>query len=505
MSDLATSPIGLDFGTSTTWAAVGDDLIWLEPTTPWLLSLVGYDDDGAVVVGEAASRFARPGHVIRSVKRAITERRGYVRVDAPQGLRDLPADDLILAVLRTAARRIQGQGDDIFQRDGVLLGCPAIWDAPQRRRLLDVAHRSGLPVTLSSLVDEPVAAGIAWLASRLDQDPRPIRVLVFDMGGGTLDLAVLDMHRSGYNDILVLATVGVREGGDTLDDTIADDLDNILIAAGVDEDAVPRSHLTRELLLDAATRLKVNLTTEQEDVVVLAPDLFGPNEIWYTREQLNEALAPQLNKAEEYIVRALRAARLTELAPGTTDELARMPVDTLTAGVDFVALSGGMSQIPYVAQRLRGLFPSTTLIEFASASPESAVVRGLAAAGRYRWRDRNRPAFDVMLEWDGGRESRVIYAAYTPLAEPWRIARGRGGLRFVAQARELALPARAVPGWLRLASQTGEPIRASLGSRNLDGFPVSVSERTFEFSMYPNGHVRLIDDAGVHDGSVDSW
>jgi molecular chaperone DnaK (HSP70) len=157
--------IALDFGTSTTVLATVDGVVELgrggEATLP---SLIGYDDDGALVIGEEAAQLS-PTQVIRSIKRSITERRDFVPVDLPAGVRDVRVDDLIGHMLHEVVRRAAGLGVDLTRPSNLRLGCPAMWDGGQRRRLLDAANRAGLSVSMESLVDEPVAAGIAWLAT----------------------------------------------------------------------------------------------------------------------------------------------------------------------------------------------------------------------------------------------------------------------------------------------------------------------------------------------------
>ncbi len=104
-----------------------------------------------------------------------------------------------------------------------------------------------------------------------------------------------------------------------------------------------------------------------------------------------------------------------------------------------------------------------------------------------------------MLEWDEGRESRVVYGAYTPLIEARQIVAGGSDLRFVRTGQDLGLPS-AGSGRLRVISHTAEPMRARLGESTLDGFPVALQK--FEFSIYPNGRVRLTDGTGTYDGTL---
>ncbi len=229
-----------------------------------------------------------------------------------------------------------------------------MWDGKQRRRLLTAAQQAGLSVTLDGLVDEPVAAGIAWLAGSSAGLGGPMRVLVFDMGGGTLDIAVLDVRGVNHHDVSVLAAVGLAEAGDALDEAIAADLDFVLAKAGVDVDALPNPDWARELLLTAARDVKVRLSTEDEEPVVLDRTVFGPNEIWYSRDELNEIFQPQLDRAEQYIAAALRVARMVEEAAGSAYEISRLPVDALVSSVDVVVLSGGMSRVPSCRRAYEG-------------------------------------------------------------------------------------------------------------------------------------------------------
>ncbi len=491
---LETRPVvGLDFGTTTTMVALADGLLPIGESMPSMPSLVGYGHDGTVVVGEDATQLDS-SCVVPSVKRSITDRRDYVRVDLPAGIRDVRADDLIVRVLTEAARRAATRGAPMTGDVACRLGCPAMWDGRQRRRLLAAARAAGLSVELDGLVDEPVAAGIAWLSGRSTAPTTPMRALVFDMGGGTLDIALLEVRGISHQAVSVLAAVGTAEAGDALDEAIAADLDYLLAKAGVDVDALPRPDLACELLLRAARQIKERLSTEDEEPVVLDANVFGRHEVWYRRDQLNEIFEPQLDRAEHYVAAALRIARMAEDDHGSAFEIARLPIETLAAGINVVVLSGGMSRVPYVRQRLRELFPDA-VVEVAADSPEDAVAHGLANASRYGRINMYRPAFDVMVEWDRGREFRTVYDAFTPLVEPWQIAHGGNDLRYVRNGRDLRLP-RLARGRLRVVSHSGERVHATLGEVNLDGFPVALGEQTFEFSIYPNGRIRLVDASG---------
>jgi len=166
--------LGLDFGTTTTLLATDAGLVSLGPLREWMPSLVGFDDDGSILVGEAAET-GMPGQTIRSIKRAITRRQRTIRVDAPWGQRQIDADEFIVAVLRETVRRAEAAGLDLSEPGGTTIGCPAIWDGDQRRRYLRLLRKAGIAARPIDLVDEPIAAGISWIASQPASEQPPPR------------------------------------------------------------------------------------------------------------------------------------------------------------------------------------------------------------------------------------------------------------------------------------------------------------------------------------------
>ncbi|WP_027345592.1 Hsp70 family protein [Hamadaea tsunoensis] len=481
--------VGIDFGTSSTLVAAPGGIVPIGQVFAWMPSVAGYDDEGGAVAGEPALDLP-VDQSVRSIKRWITEDRSHLRVDLPAGVQEVRADDLIEAILREAVCRAGEHGQGPATRQTLRLGVPAMWDGRQRRRLVAAAGRAGLPATLASLIDEPVAAGMAWLARNSGAYGR---IVVFDMGGGTLDVAVLEAGPAGVS---VLAALGVPEAGDTLDDALAIELEYALAARGVDVDALPAPKRARARLLYAAREAKIGLTTEDEYDIILPKRLFGVGSVTYRRDQLNDAFAPQMDRAELCVAAALRAARLTEGVAATAADVLRTPVAELVAGVDVVLLSGGMTHIPYVAERLRTLFAPGTRIEPAAPRSEEAVALGLAQAGRFGQINRYRPGFDILLEWD--YDFRVVYEAYTPLLGAWR----DGDLRVVRTGRELELPEEG-KARLRIVSHSGEPVRATLGGGELHAYEVGLNGESFEFSIFPDGRLRLTDATGTRDGRID--
>lgn len=494
--------IGLDFGTTTTLLASDGGLFPLGEMRPWLPSLVGYDDAGSIVIGEQAYGI-RPERSVRSIKSAITKHRTVVRVTAPRGVREFSADDFIVEVLTEVLRRAAAKGIELTD-PGVRIsyGCPTVWDHGQRERYVRLLHRAGLPAQLSQLVEEPIAAGVAWLAGHPQPDGTTLRTVVFDMGGGTLDVAVLDLHGGAVATADVLAAVGRAEAGDALDGLIADDLAQRLGVPDLDEREPSRAADRRDLLLAAARTVKERLSETTEMIWAVDRSLFPNNEFSYTRDELETAFAPQWERAVACVRQALVIAHLT--AHGRDDR--QWPADPdLLASVDLVLLAGGMSRVPLVRRRLRELFGPAPAIEFAAAEPDEAVALGLSVPATTRRVSRHALDADILLEWgsdETGRHSRVLYEANTPIIEPWWVERSwPGEWRFWCRGVDLALPAageavlRVLPARPEAAATT-----LTLDDRELDGFPVALNGDAFELAIYPSGRIVLVDGAGTHTG-----
>jgi molecular chaperone DnaK (HSP70) len=468
-------------------------------------SLVGHDDAGAVVVGEDAQGLDFP---IRSIKRAITANKQYVRADLVGRSKDERADALMVAILAEAVRRADAAGVPVHTRGAVRLGCPAMWTGEQRRRLVKIANRAGLSIKIDALVDEPVAAGVAWLMSDTAQRPEQFRMVVFDMGGGTLDIAVLDVR--GHRDVAVLAAYGIAEAGDTLDEAIATDLESMLDAR---VDALDSPEAARAELLAQARRLKEDLSLEDEAPANFSSLYFDSAEIWYTRDQLDAAFLRQMDDAVAAVGLALRMAKLSERAPRNLHDVAYAPIENLVKDVDVVVLAGGMAHVPVVRARMKAMFgPRTEVVHAYPAAddrslvraPELAVAVGLAQADHCGRINMYRPALDIVLEIDDRRVACVLYEAFTPLMDQGKLRGGSKEIRYVVTGRDLKLPATGT-GTIRVVSHNGGPVASTLDGRGLDGFPVAIDGQKFEFSLYPYGRIRLVDAAGTHEGQFDDW
>lgn len=489
--------VGVDFGTTTTLVA---ERVALAPaavvpignTTHWLPSVV-IVGNGVLVAGDDADD-ADPDLVIRSVKRAITERRDAFTVLGPYGPIEVRADDTIAAVLREMRSRADRAGVTLAAPRAVRMGCPAMWDGAQRQRLLDIAVAAGLPVTESALVDEPVAAAVAWLAHQfLAHGQRPTgRLLVFDMGGGTLDVAVLEVAGGPRPEITVQACLGQAMAGDALDAAIARDLAGEMAQDGVDVTLHPQPELAWALLERAARETKVRLTQAEEHPVVLPRQLAYPFVVRYRRDQLEAAFRAQMDGAENLVISALRIALLAQ-EPATAAQVRAVPRPELTAGIDFVLMVGGMSRIPYVSQRLRAMFAQARVYSDAGVAPEEAVVAGLADPAGYDRVRLHRPGFDFVLDSAIGRVT--AYQAFTPLVEPWQVYSGGSGLGYERRLRPPDVPVTGV-GTLRAVTPSGRQLAMRVDGEFVDGVPVRFGPAEVVLAISCDGRIDLADGLG---------
>jgi molecular chaperone DnaK (HSP70) len=523
MAGMDSRAVGVDFGTSTSLVADRDGMeraeilpLGFDMRTRFLPSVAALRAGRIALAEEAEDRRGDDG-IIRSIKRAITEERETVPVTTAEGVREVAVDDVVLGLLTEIANRTRAQDLPLDEEPVVRMGCPAMWTGQQRRRLLYLAKKAGIPASHATLVDEPVAAGVAWLSHQyLARRESPEgRVLVFDMGGGTLDIAVLKVKGGAKPDVSVLAAIGLPEAGDDLDRAMLRDFTDILRGRGFELQGHPREAELRGELLRAARDAKIFLSVNASRTIALNAERFGGVDgFTYTREQLEKAFALQLDRASQMVWASLRAARLVEeFAPvGAeqpalgSDALRALGPEQLAGDVQYVVLAGGMSRIPAVARRLAELLPGAELHErVGEFHADEVVVAGLADTAGYERISLHRPSFDFVLEWDHGREQRMLYEAYTPLYDQAQVARGNNFLGHSWHARHGDV-ARDGEGVLRVQSPTGERVGLEIDGAPMDGIPVRFGSHPFSFKIYCGGQILVSDGSGRTFGArVDRW
>jgi molecular chaperone DnaK (HSP70) len=146
------------------------------------------------------------------------------------------------------------------------------------------------------------------------------------MGGGTLDIAVLDVVGGEKPDVTVLAAIGLAEAGDDLDRTMVREFEADLTARGFDLAAAPHAADLRGELVSLARTAKVVLSAQLQYTIQLTAERFGGiSTIEYGRVQLEEAFEPQLDRAEQMIWAALRPPGSPRSSPPAGPRSPRRP------------------------------------------------------------------------------------------------------------------------------------------------------------------------------------
>ncbi|MEU1595119.1 Hsp70 family protein [Streptomyces sp. NPDC005708] len=504
--------VGIDFGTATTLVTQRLPFSYAETvpigiSTAWLPSAIAASPEGQLVFGEAAEAIGGAS-AVRSIKQCITEERNEKLLlggDSRHAAAFTP-DQLIVALLRHVlllAKANEAETDDAAFR----LACPAIWDGPRRKRLASLATTAGIPVTVADIIDEPIAAGLAWSEGCHDRDGSSPEgtVLVFDYGGGTLDIAVMSVGEDLDDlepELTVLSARGVAEAGDALDRQIARELERDLMRAGFPVDRLRDPRTVRSLLLLAARRLKVLLSDTRfgTQSVPIGGGYTSLPLLEYTRERLEQAFRPQLERALHHVRAALCEARLRRRTTPGLESLARLPLEELAGDVEYVLLAGGMSQIPLVREEFGRLFPHAQ-VEYDQSlqTPEESVATGLVVrSDRYHRLSLPRPGFDLVLEWqerEGRTRREVLYPAFEPLYTPDQVFRRERDLayRYERQIPQLAQEATAA---LRAVSVDGEPLEFVVDSRPTPHLPVKLRRYTdFTFTLKVSGEIYVRDCA----------
>ncbi len=344
--------VGIDLGTTNSLVGVFQDgAARLIPNvlgsnlTP---SVVGLDDDGRILVGQAAKErlITHPDRTVASFKRFM----GTERV-TQLGDRRLRPEELSSFVLRTLKADAESHlGEPVTE---AVISVPAYFNDAQRKATRIAGELAGLKV--ERLVNEPTAAAIAY---GLHQAPNESSFLVFDLGGGTFDVSVLEL----FDGVMeVHASAGDNQLG-------GDDFTQLLAEAFLEEAQWKASSLDpveASVLRKQAEVAKRGLSNADNAVMKLV--LEGRAHEWTVKREDLERLAKGLiERMRRPVERAMRDARMN------------------VAGLHAVVLVGGATRMPLVhalAARLFGRFPLTHV------HPDEAVALGAAIQAGLKARD----------------------------------------------------------------------------------------------------------------------
>jgi len=344
--------VGIDLGTTNSVVSVleaGEPIVIPNAeggrTTP---SIVGFSKTGEVLVGEVAKRQAitNPERTIRSVKRHMGEN-WTVDID---GTKYTP-QEISARILQKLKRDAEAYlGDTVTE---AVITVPAYFNDAQRTATQEAGTIAGLKVL--RIVNEPTAAALAY---GLDKGGQEQTVLVFDLGGGTFDVSVLEIADGVFE---VKSTHGdTHLGGDDWDNAVRD----YLIKTFKDTDGVDLStdKMAFQRLTEAAEKAKIELSAVQETTInlpfITATDS-GPKhmDIKLSRSKFNELTADLVDRLRKPFDQAIKDAGLT--------------LDK----IDHVIMVGGSTRIPAVQElvtKVTGKEPNKTV------NPDEVVAVGAA-------------------------------------------------------------------------------------------------------------------------------
>jgi len=344
--------VGIDLGTTNSVVAAlegGDPTVIANTeggrTTP---SVVAFSKSGEVLVGEVAKRQAvtNAARTLRSVKRHIgTDWTGDI-----DGKR-YTAQEISARVLQKLKRDAESYlGEPVTQ---AVITVPAYFDDAQRTATKEAGEIAGLEVL--RIINEPTAAALAY---GLDKGSQDETVVVFDLGGGTFDVSVLEIGDGVFE---VKATAGdTHLGGDDWDDRIVDWLvTTFRNAEGVD---LSKDPMAMQRLREAAEKAKIDLSATQQTAIHLpfiTATADGPKHLdeTLTRARFQELTADLLKRCRGPFEQAVADAGLTP------DK------------IDHVLLVGGSTRMPAVTDLVREL---TGKEPHKGVNPDEVVAVGAA-------------------------------------------------------------------------------------------------------------------------------
>lgn len=449
--------VGIDLGTTNSLIGAIDAGFPIliadregERLTP---SVVHYPAGGDAVVGKKALRYRgiSPEATIASVKRLMGVRGENCKENLPYRLDKTPGapvrvqieDKLLLPeeVSAEVLKKLKADAELALGTsvDRAVITVPAYFNNAQREATKRAGELAGL--TVERILSEPTAAALAYGLDRLGEQAK---VAVYDLGGGTFDISILELNHGVFE---VLATHGdTHLGGDDLDRVVVKYLCEKLEI----QDASPQ---VIEQLRYAAEKAKCELSAKASTEILL-PFLEGTKsaELTLSREELDTLTAPILNPTRQHCLRVLHDAGLT---PDAINE---------------VILVGGSTRMPAVQQLVHDVFgkpPNMT------QHPDEAVALGATIQAGIL---------------DGSLQN-ITLLDVTPLSLGIETF---GGLMNVIIPRNMTIPAKAGEMFTNaVAGQSGMQISILQGEREMAKDNWKLGELMIPFAPLPKGKARV--------------
>ena len=342
--------IGIDLGTSNSAAAV------MEGGRPVIIpsaegagvssgkafpSFVAFTKDGDRLVGEPARRQAaiNPDGTVYAAKRKMgTDHRfrAHGKEYSPQQI-----SAFILQKIKQDAEAYLGE-----TVEEVVITCPAYFDDNQRTATKDAGEIAGLKVL--RIINEPTAACLAY---GLEKAGKELKILVFDFGGGTLDVTIMEMWKEG--GFKVVSTSGDTQlGGTDMDNTFVDYIEReFMRQTGID---LKKDTMATQRVREAAEKAKVELSstlTTDINLPFITADASGPKHLTMTvnRAKLEELIGPIVQRCRGPLETALRDGKGAFAKDG-------VQFNENGSDVDKIIMVGGPTRMPIVQKFVEDFF-----------------------------------------------------------------------------------------------------------------------------------------------------
>jgi len=349
--------IGIDLGTSNSAAAV---VMGGKPTIipaaegatvggKAFPSVVAFTKDGELLVGEPARRqsVTNPDRTIVAAKRKMGS--DYTFKILGKEYKPQQISSFILQKIKKDAEAFIGE-----PVEKAVITVPAYFDDNQRQATKDAGTIAGLDVV--RIINEPTAASLAFGLDKIKED---MKILVFDFGGGTLDVTIMEMGGGVFE---VLSTSGDTQlGGTDMDKVIIDYvLDEFKKKEGVD---LTQDSTAMTRIREASEKAKIELSTVMETDINLPFIAHDPSsgaknlELRITRSKLDDLIRPIVERCKPSILKALEDAKLTN------------------SDVKKIVMVGGPTRIPLVKKFVSEVIGQVTE---SGVDPMEAVAMGAA-------------------------------------------------------------------------------------------------------------------------------
>lgn len=479
--------IGIDLGTTNSVVAVMEGTeVKVIPNaegnrlTP---SVVAYTDKDEVIVGEPARRQAvtNPRRTVSSVKRFMGRRHAEVESEEKMvpysvvggsgeyvkigiGDKQLTPQEISAKVLRKLKEAAESYLGHRVSK--AVITVPAYFNDAQRQATKDAGQIAGLEV--ARIINEPTAAALAY---GLDKQ-RDHKIAVFDLGGGTFDVSILEVASTGEGDnqskvFEVISTSGdTHLGGDDFDEALVNYVaDDFKKANGID---LRNDPMSLQRLQEACEKAKKELSSVPEtdlNLPFITADASGPKhlQIKITRAKFEGLVDALIERCRKPVLQALEDAKLK-------------PQD-----IDEVVLVGGSTRVPKVREVVKQIFGKEP---HQGVNPDEVVAVGAAIQGSVLSGDRKDVLLLDVTPLTLGIETE--HGVMTPLIERnTTIPAERKNTFSTAADNQTAVTIRVFQGERKMASHN-----RLLGEFNLEGIPAAprgVPQIEVKFDIDQNG------------------